>query len=456
MAEADAAHAAHSVHLTPVRGRDRIEVLDVVRGIAILGIFYMNIPFMAGPVFGAAIGNFRAMGWSGADQVAWVTIQTFWDGTQRGLLEFLFGAGLMVTAAKAMHDDGPVAVADLYIRRNLWLLGFGLFDIFCLLWPGDILHIYALCALALFPFRRLSVRWLIPLGLLFSAFTVVTGGMQYYERVEQQSAYAAASAKAKAGTKLTAEEGKAVEAWQKLEKRAAGEPDAEFKPQIAAEAKARNGSFIDYAGWLWSAYMFIYNQNELFFGVFEAFCAMLLGIALWKKGVIQGKRTTREYLVLMVGAYALGMGARYIGCMERMTFLPIPKTFWITSEVARLLVSLGHLCAINLLVRGATSRTIVAPFRAAGQMAFSLYFMEQIAGLWIMFSPIGMHLPGAQGWAHLALQATIVVAILLVFANLWMRAFVSGPLEWIWRSLSYGERQPFRRAGAMASPALAT
>ncbi|MBC7737443.1 MAG: hypothetical protein H7245_09580, partial [Candidatus Saccharibacteria bacterium] len=86
--------AAHAVHIAPVRGRDRIEVLDVVRGIAILGIFYMNIPFMAGPVFGALLGDFRAMGWNPADQATWVFVNTVLDGTQRGLLEFLFGAGL--------------------------------------------------------------------------------------------------------------------------------------------------------------------------------------------------------------------------------------------------------------------------------------------------------------------------------------------------------------------------
>ena len=73
----------------------------------------------------ALFGDVRQMGWTALDQNVWLFIDTTWEGTQRGLLEFLFGAGLMVTAAKAMEPDGPVAVADLYIRRNLWLLAFG-------------------------------------------------------------------------------------------------------------------------------------------------------------------------------------------------------------------------------------------------------------------------------------------------------------------------------------------
>lgn len=443
------ATADHAVHLAPVRGRERIAVLDVIRGIAILGIFFMNLPFMAGPVW-SVMGDPRPMGWSPADQLAWTVIEITWEGTQRGMLEFLFGAGLMVTAAKAMAPDGPVAVADLYIRRNLWLLLFGLFDIFCLLWPGDILHVYALCALALFPFRRLSVRWLIPLGLSFAVFGLIFGAIQFHHRSNTQAAYHTATAKQQAHQPLTKEEAKAVKEWRKIEDRIAGkDPVVQREAKKEAEARASR-SMADYAGWFIGAYLTILGKGELLGGVIEAFPTMLLGMALWKLGFIQGRRSTREYLLVLLLAYGFGMTARYIGCVERLAFMPQPKTLWMTDEFARLAVSLGHVAAINLLVRGALSGKVIGVFGAAGQMAFTLYFMEQIAGIWIMFSPIGLDLPGGQGWAHLALQATIVIAALLVFANLWMRAFVSGPLEWLWRSLSYGERQPFRRLAATA------
>ncbi|MDE2436987.1 MAG: DUF418 domain-containing protein, partial [Sphingomonadales bacterium] len=253
------------------------------------------------------------------------------------------------------------------------------------------------------------------------------------------------------GQKLSKEEQEAVKEWKKSESRIAGnEP---FLNQIrAAEPSARSGGFGAYASFMWNGYLSIVAKGSLLFGVFEAFSAMLIGIALWKLGFLQGKRSTREYVIALVLAYGLGMGARYIGAAERMTFTPIPKTLWVTSELARLAVSLGHVAAINLLVRGAIGGKLMDPFRAAGQMAFTLYFMEQIIGIWVMFSPIGMHLPGAQGWAHLAWQATIVIALLLVFANVWMRFFVSGPLEWVWRSLAYCQKQPFRR---VKGPALA-
>ena len=441
---------ATKAELGPVRGKDRIEVLDILRGIAILGIFFMNIPFMAGPI-AAVFGDVRGMGWSGADQATWTFIHTTLDGTQRGLLEFLFGAGLMVTAAKAMEPDGPVAVADLYIRRNLWLLAFGLFDIFGLLWVGDILHTYALCALALFPFRKLRPRWLIALGLSFALLNIVGSGFAYAER--SQLLETAQVAKAKPEKARSAEENKALTDLQKLEREIAGQ-DAETKKMAAEETKARSGSMLDYAKFMWGSWLFLLSQGDQFFWVLEGFATMLLGIALWKLGFIQGRHSAREYLVTMLVAYALGMGARYFAAAEQLAFSPQPQIGWFFHEPARLAVSLGHVAAINLMVKAAAGRSFLAPLKAAGQMAFTLYFLEQIIGIWIMFSPIGLHLPGAQGWAHLALQAGVVIAILLILANVWMRYFVSGPFEWLWRSLAYNRRQPFRRIPPAAAKPL--
>ena len=429
--------------LAPVRGRDRIEVLDALRGFAILGIFYMNLPAMAGPI-SAMFGSIRDMGWSPADQSAWLFMETFLEGTQRGLLEMLFGAGLMVTAAKAMTPDGPVAVADLYIRRNLWLLAFGLINIFVLLWPGDILHIYALCALALFPFRKLSLRWLIPLGLLISSVQLIVGGIEYVSRTELQQTQASAAEKQARGEKLTAEETEAKKEWQEKIDKIAGKEPVEEK-LAKDEAKARAGSFGDYAGFWISTYILFVGKGSLLGGVVEAFGTMLLGIALWKTGFIQGRRSTRDYLIALVVAYGFGLTARYVGGLEKMSFAPIPKTIWMTAELARIAVSIGHIALINLLIRTGLGHKALKPFLAAGQMAFTLYLMQQVIGIYFLYSPIGLHLPMAPGWAYLLGLASAVIVAQLIFANLWMRWFASGPLEWIWRSLAYCRKQPFRR-----------
>lgn len=435
--------AAPTLELNPVRGRDRIEVLDAVRGFAILSIFFVNIALMAGPVV-SVMGDMRAMGWSAADQQTWLFMTTYMEGTQRGLLEMLFGAGLMVTAAKAMHPDGPVGIADLYIRRNLWLLAFGLINIFVLLWPADILHIYALCALALFPFRKLRIRWLLVIGLILANLQAALGVFSYPRWAELEQTHAVAVEKQAKGQPLNQDETKAMQKWQ--EKVADIEGKDPVLQQLGKdEAKARSGSFGDYAGFWISTYLMLVGKGLLLEGVLEAFCTMLIGIALWKLGFIQGQRSTRDYLVTLIVAYGFGLTARYFGALETMSMVPGHKTIWITEEYARLAVSIGHIALINLLMRAAAGRALVRPLLAAGQMAFSLYLMQQVIGMYFLYSPLGLHLPTAPGWAYLAGLAGVVVLFQLVFANLWMRLFASGPLEWLWRSLSYWRRQPFRR-----------
>lgn len=445
--------AADGVTLAPVRGRARIEVLDILRGIAILGIFYMNIPYM-GNNGTLSDTDIRLIGWSMADRNVWVFIKIFWEGTQRGLLEFLFGAGAMVLTARAMTPDGPVAVADLFYRRNLWLILFGLIDIFLITWIGDILLIYGLAALFIFPFRKLGPRLLIILGLLFASFSGVSGAFQYQERVELSRQGPALQAKEAAKKTLTTEEKETLKEWRKLNDRFK-KMDPEIKKEADKEAKAHQGGVSAYMQWAWQMWNFIFiGKHATFFGVMEAVCGMFLGMAFWKLGIIQGQRSKGFYGGLALAAYGLGMGARAIGVSEILQFAPQPKTIWMTAEFARLAVSLGHLALVNLLAQTMAGKAILAPLRAAGQTAFSIYILTSILGLWILFAPWGLNLWGKFGWAELALVATMVNIGFLIVANLWMRAFVSGPVEWLWRSLAYWQWQPFRRhKGEPAAPA---
>lgn len=428
------------VRLAPVRGTTRIDVLDVLRGLAILGIFFLNIPFMAARLADLFI-DARSPGWTPLDAASWTVVQVTLEGTQRGLLEFLFGAGLMVLAKRAMEPDGPVAVADLYARRNLWLLAFGMADVFLILWAGDILHVYALAALFLFPFRKLGPKLLLAMGLVFTLYVAVSGGVRYAERADLMARTVAAQQHQAEGAKLSAEDKEALKDWQKsVERRRHGPP--EFKEFRTEEAKGHAGPFLAYAMLHIGTWLFFIVES-LPLMVLEAFCAMLIGIALWKWQVIQGGRSARFYLLLMLGCYAAGMPLRYIGSVEQLTMLPIPRTWWFTQEFARLAVTLGHVAAINLLMKGGAGRLILAPFKAAGRMAFSLYFLQSILGLWILFAPWGPGLWGNVGWAEMYGIVLAATAGQVVLANIWLRIFAMGPLEWAWRSLSYVKRQPF-------------
>jgi uncharacterized protein len=433
----------------PVARADRIDVLDILRGIAILGIFYMNIPFM-GASESLASNDLRSIGWTSADRYTWSVIQVVLEGTQRGLLEILFGAGMMVLARRAMEPDGPVAVADLYYRRNLWLIAFGLFDVFILLWPGDILHIYGLAALFLFPFRRLSPKWLVAIGSAFALLTAVQGGAEYASRTSLIHKAEAVAAKQASGKPLVKADKDVQAEWQKKLDRL--KLDKDEKKKVAEEQAARTppASFTSYVGFLWNAWIEFVGEGSIWFSVPEAFCAMLIGVALWKWRIIQGGRSARFYLGLVIASYGYGLTARAVGVSEILTFTPIPKTIWINWEFARLSVAIGHLALVNLVVKSALGARLLSPLKAAGRTAFSLYFMQQIIGLYILFAPFGLGLWGKFGWAGLAAIATTVIVSQIVIANIWIRFFATGPFEWAWRSLSYLKWQPFRLRVAFA------
>ena len=150
-----------------------------------------------------------------------------------------------------------------------------------------------------------------------------------------------------------------------------------------------------------------------------------------------------------IASYGVGITVGSIGVAEEFTFSPMPKTILITAELGRLAVSLGHLARVNLLVKSRSGSQILALFKAAGRMAFSLYFMQQFIALYLLFAPFGLGLWGKFSWSELTVIATGVAVCLLLFANLYMRFFVAGPLEWLWRSLASVRWQPLRKRGVV-------
>ena len=447
--------AAQDVRLNPVTGKSRIEVLDIMRGIAILGILYMNIPYM-GSNFGEWMSDPRRMGWSDADAAVYSFIRVFWNGTQRGMFELLFGAGVMVLTAKAMQPDGPVAIADLYLRRNLWLFVFGLIDIFVIGWVGDILLIYGLAALFVFTFRKLSPGVLIACGLLYAAATMIGwpgggGAVGYQARGEMIATAQELETKAASGKSLDKEDQKKLDAWQARVRMLDLDNPIEGK-QVEikkAAAEAAQGSPAALLAFNWATWSKIFGSFfDTVINVSEAACTMLIGMALWKLGVIQGARSLRFYLGLALAGYATGCGLRIWELSEAYSFTMDPKLSYIPREPARLLVTVGHIGLFNAMVKLPATKALLTPFKAAGRMAFTIYIGTSVLTLWFVFAPWGLGLWDTMAWAQLALLATAINAGMLIFANVWLRYFACGPLEWAWRSLSYGKLQKFRHASA--------
>lgn len=140
----------------PTKNSDRINSLDVIRGIALLGILLMNINGMGLPFSYSdptIVGEAHDL-----NLKVWIMNNMLFEGTMRGLFTLLFGASVILLTSGLEKKGAGIMTADIYYRRTLWLLLFGIINVYVFLWAGDILYPYALLGLTLFPFRNSSVK----------------------------------------------------------------------------------------------------------------------------------------------------------------------------------------------------------------------------------------------------------------------------------------------------------
>jgi len=156
-----------AAHARPTDKKNRIVLLDAIRGIAICGILLMNIPYfgMSGYlVDDPRVGN--ELG-SALNMRTWFIINFIMEGSMRGLFSCLFGAGAMLLISRLERLNQGLKPADIYIRRLIWLLVFGLINGYVLNWAGDILYHYAIVGFFLFPFRLAKPRLVLGLVIGF-------------------------------------------------------------------------------------------------------------------------------------------------------------------------------------------------------------------------------------------------------------------------------------------------
>lgn len=400
------------VGVGPQGSKGRIETIDVLRGFAILGIIFFNMPYISNAA-GIIFADIRGLGWTPADQWTYRITHVTGANTMRGMLQLLLGAGLMLFARKAMNDDGPVIYADLWIRRNLWLALFGLVNVFLLFWVGDILFPYALGALLLFPFRKLSARVLLGLGLAYLIAKMGESWLGYLDAL------------------ATFEPGVGVEAPPVVDQHAtpAGQArQAGFLAMVQGAGQGWMGLWSDGTGPNW---------------VTETSFTMMIGMALFKLGLIHGEASKRFYGLATIALYAFGLTVRWFIVDQEMNFGSPPTAFEVLKMPARLAVALGHISLLIWLLK-TRAAGLLAFLKAPGRMAFSVYLTESFICSHILFAPYGFDLWAKFGWFEGMLVSFAIIAFQIAFAHWWLRHFRFGPLEWAWRSLTYWKVQSIR------------
>lgn len=424
---------------SPVPSANRISSLDVIRGTALLGILLLNIVGFGLPHASTDPTNYGgAEGWN---LLVWQTNALFFQGTMRGLFSMLFGAGVVLMTARAEERGGGIEVADIYFRRNLWLIAFGVVHAWLLLWPDEILYVYGIAALFLFVFRRVNPRSLIVLGILILSTTVAKDTYFFYQATAEFREAQAAQSLLEAGEAVSDEQQQAIDAWQ--ERVDAQRPPAEEIEELIELTKG--GYFDNIAA---NAERNIYTQSSQLYMylLWDALGFMLIGMALLKLGVLNAERNGRFYLALMVLGYGIGLSVNYyeMRLLAYSNFDPMALSqSWVTYDIGRLPTTLGHIGLVMTICKHGWLRWLTSRLAAVGRLALTNYIMHTVICVFI-FTGLGLGLYSELQRYELYYVVFGIWIFQLIVSPIWLAHYRFGPLEWLWRSLTYNKRQPMR------------
>jgi uncharacterized protein len=382
-----------------------------------------------------------AGGFEGANFAVWLITHLFFEFKFITIFSMLFGAGLMVISARA-RDRAQASVgvrapsgAGLYYRRLAILLCLGLAHAY-FLWYGDILTFYAILGVALWPLRRVRPAALVGIAVaLLLVYVPVTALSAYFLRGPVEAAAQALASGVERDPATAAQ-------------LAMYDPTPE---QIARETALMRGPygpmFEERAGFT----IFFQIVGLFFFGPWRILPVMLLGMALARWGVFHAARPTRFYATLAIAGYGVGLPSVAYGAWRLVDInfaLPDavgPLTLF--NQLGSIAVALGHVGLVMLLFkRGVFTTGALAPLgrglRAMGRMALTNYLMQTFICVTLFYGAWGLGWFNALSRVEMALVVISIWIFQLVISPLWLKVFRTGPMEWLWRTLTYWRLQP--------------
>lgn len=429
----------------PISQQERISIIDSLRGIAILGILLMNIPgFGLAP---AAIGDFSLQPQGQLNYFFWYVFGPgVFEGSMRGLFSMLFGAGMFIFVTRLEKKTTGLMPAEFFLRRQLWLLLFGIFHAYVLLWYWDILYHYAICGIILFAFRRLSPKYLL-IGA--AVCLVLMTARENRDLYKKKDVITKGEIVAKIDTtkiKLTDIQKEQLGAFTEFKDKS--KPEAKKKKMEKQEREIR-GSYAE----LYEARSKQAEEGETFgmyyWAIFDVTLFMFIGLAFFKLGILQGEAKTKVYAWMTVIGLGVGLPLSYLFVIYDVNynfnwFEIVKNKSFDFYELQRFIHSIGIFGLIMLMYKSGWFKWMFALLRPVGQMAFTNYLMQSVI-CGIIFMGIGFGLFGRLEYHQLFYVVAAVWAVEIAWSHLWLRYFRFGPMEWVWRSLTYWKKQPIRK-----------
>ncbi len=437
--------AGPPVQFAPVTRAERIRSLDVLRGVALMGILLMNITSFGLPswAYDVPLGTWLPV-FSGphatANTTAWMLRWILAEGKMRGLFSMLFGAGAVLLTERAERRGGGDRSADIFLRRNMWLVLFGALHAY-LIWYGDILFWYGVTGLLfLYPMRHLRPRTLLKAaGWMLLVWVLIAGVGRTMGVYSTEKKGSDAVGKVHAGKVLTQDEKDAIgykvkqdQQWwhstQDVEKNIAKHKS--YAKAFAADVKD------------------VYeSETAIYFAFLDVLIFMTLGMALYKNGFLTGQLATSVYVrTAVIGALtSLPLGTACAVESWRSGFEIVTTSAWlfIPYDVCRVSGALAIAATVLLILRAGVARWATRRIASVGQMALSNYLLTSlICRFLFVWGPT--HWYSYLEYYKLYFVVAGVWAVNLLWSPLWLSRFQFGPVEWLWRSLTYWHTQPMR------------
>jgi len=410
--------------------KGRLASLDLLRGVAVLGILAINIGGFAGPIAATLSPNQLEPG-TFADEAAWAFALVVFEGKMRALFTLLFGASLVLFMERA--DRRGLNGERLQFRRLGWLALAGYLH-FLLLWWGDILFTYALAGFAALAFRQAPPRALGAGALaLFAGWHLLLAVASGPDVAREERVLSGHASPGEAvAYALVRDEVRADTAREVARDRMG------FAAQVAAKWREEPGEPV----------------SSALAGMGETLPLMLLGMALYRGGFFSGQVRRRTLRRLAVGGIAGGGAATlaFLGWAWPRHFPPDLMQAALAYGLAlpHLAMALGYGAALLLAVPRFAPTWLGQRLSAAGRMAFTNY-IAMTAVMCALFQGWGLGLIGTmpERWQWLLVLAGW--ALMLGWSQPWLARFRHGPLEWLWRSATWGRWQPLRRQVRVAA-----
>jgi uncharacterized protein len=442
--------------LAPVSVTERIQTLDVLRGFALLGIFMVNMQFFAMPFMKALFDPALATA-PASEQTAWAIVKVFFEYKFVSLFSLLFGIGFSVQLLRARARQAPFI--PVYLRRVAVLLVLGLAHAL-LLWYGDILAFYALISIGL-----LATFWMRAKALLLCAAGVFAFGVmlvvtlttlqvafdsspQLLDPATESIEHAPASQ-----GNATSTQSAALRRFRDLDP---GQYDPSTSEWMEVETNAyKYGPFAEALMVRAVSYAMCFAFSLFGFG-WHILAMFLLGAGLMKLDFFSKRYIGWHRLFVMAllpaGLLIEGLGA-YMTSASGHSFGWHLVPGAALHEFGSVFTTLGYVGLWAVIVERGWLRWLTQALAATGRMALTNYLTQTVVATFLMYW-------WGLGWFGEISRMQQISIVLLVFplqvlmSAVWTRVFIIGPMEWLWRSLTYLRVQPVRRrsSGLMTSP----